>query len=351
MAAPACGSKVIAVGATYDANYQDSFEFCTLWMASMCWLSCTDNAPTEDQICCFSNEGLQLDVTAPGCITVSADSSDSQSGTVGYCGTSMAAPHVAGLAALLLSVDSSLTPAEVRQHIRDGAIDLGAPGFDWIYGYGRIDVINSLSLVGPQCEVPADCDDGDLCTTDTCVDGTCHRTPLDCDDGDACTTDTCVAGTCDNTPISCSPGETCNENNGLCEPHQVCDNDGNCEAGEDCNNCPNDCRQKTTGAPNSRYCCDGNLLDCGDGRCSEEGWLCGGSVCIGDQDCDDGLFCNGAETCVGESCQGGSDPCPGQGCDEANDMCVVACGGNKAPCSNNSDCCSNVCKNGTCRGN
>jgi hypothetical protein len=87
-------------------------------------------------------------------------------------------------------------------------------------------------------------------------------------------------------------------------------------------------------------------------QCSESGWTCGGDSggCLIDEGCDDGQFCNGAETCVSGTCQGGTDPCPGQGCDETNDKCVT-CGGNKATCINNGDCCSNVCKNGTCRGN
>ena len=131
----------------------------------------------------------------------------------------------------------------------------------------------------------------------------------------------------------------------------VCDNDGYCGAGEDCGNCPNDCRQKTNGNPRSRYCCDGDLDACGDARCSESGWSCGGGgSCTSDPECDDGQFCNGIETCEGMSCQSGSDPCPGQGCDEGSDQCV-SCGGNKASCSSNGDCCSNNCKNGMCRGN
>ena len=132
----------------------------------------------------------------------------------------------------------------------------------------------------------------------------------------------------------------------------ACDNDGACEAGEDCYNCPNDCRQKTNGSPSSRYCCDGDLTDCGDTRCNESGWTCGdgGGGCTSDPECDDGQFCNGAETCSGTSCQGGSDPCPGQGCDEGTDQCV-SCSPGKDPCSVNSDCCSNNCKRGECKGN
>jgi hypothetical protein len=56
---------------------------------------------------------------------------------------------------------------------------------------------------------------------------------------------------------------------------------------------------------------------------------------------------------VGGSCQSSGDPCTGGTvCNETEDVCVdVTCGGNKAPCSVNSDCCSNTCVNGSCRGN
>ncbi len=53
------------------------------------------------------------------------------------------------------------------------------------------------------------CDDGDPCTTDTCVNGTCVNTPINCDDEDPCTTDTCVNGTCVNTPINCDDEDPC----------------------------------------------------------------------------------------------------------------------------------------------
>jgi hypothetical protein len=173
----------------------------------------------------------------------------------------------------------------------------------------------------------------------------------DCNDALFCTgAETCVNGSCQSSGDPCTGGAVCNEATDTCDT-PVCDNDGNCETGEDCNNCPNDCRQKTTGAPKNRYCCDGDLPYCGNAQCSESGWICGGGSCTNDYDCDDQQFCNGDEICDNGSCQAGPDPCPGEGCDEDIDVCIEACGGNKAPCSVNSDCCSNVCKNGTCRGN
>ncbi|HXV77090.1 MAG TPA: serine protease [Candidatus Polarisedimenticolaceae bacterium] len=174
----------------------------------------------------------------------------------------------------------------------------------------------------------------------------------ECDDGQFCTgAESCVGGACQSSGNPCGAGETCNESTDSCDA-PACDNDGTCEAGEDCNNCPNDCGSKVNGNPNSRYCCDGDLPDCGDSRCSEGGFSCGdgGGTCSDDADCADGQFCNGDEICSGGSCQSGSDPCPGQGCDEGLNQCVT-CGGNKDSCTTDSDCCSNACRGGTCRGN
>lgn len=53
-------------------------------------------------------------------------------------GTSMASPHAAGVAALILSKNPNLTPPQVRQVLRASANDLGTPGWDPIFGYGRI---------------------------------------------------------------------------------------------------------------------------------------------------------------------------------------------------------------------
>src|SRR5262249_20562224 len=47
-----------------------------------------------------------------------------------FFGTSAAAPHSAGVAALLLDLDPTLTPAGVRAALTQGAVDIGAPGFD-----------------------------------------------------------------------------------------------------------------------------------------------------------------------------------------------------------------------------
>jgi hypothetical protein len=179
-------------------------------------------------------------------------------------------------------------------------------------------------------------------------------TDPECDDGLYCTgTEACVSGTCQSSGDPCGTGTTCNEATNNCDATVTGCGDGSCGTGEDCNTCPADCRAKLNGNPATRYCCDGDLADCGNTQCSADGWVCGGSggTCSLDNECNDGLFCTGTETCSAGTCQSSGDPCDaGTNCDEATDTCS-ACGANRASCSSNADCCSNSCRNGTCRGN
>ncbi len=62
-------------------------------------------------------------------------------------GTSFAAAHVSGAAALLLELSSGLAPKAVRAALERTAHDLGPPGFDPEYGWGRISACRPLELV------------------------------------------------------------------------------------------------------------------------------------------------------------------------------------------------------------
>lgn len=65
---------------------------------------------------------------------------------IALSGTSMAAPFVAGVAALVLEQSPGLTPAQVRQRLTDTAKDLGPRGFDPDYGYGAVNPGAALGM-------------------------------------------------------------------------------------------------------------------------------------------------------------------------------------------------------------
>ena len=124
---PAAYSNVIAVGVTIsNDNRKELNDGTESW-----WGSCY---------------GSQLDVMAPGVYIYTTD----LTGSVGYDsgnyyssfnGTSSAAPQVAGLAALIRSMNSSLTWQQVRETIRvstDKVSGMGGQNFTNEYGYGRI---------------------------------------------------------------------------------------------------------------------------------------------------------------------------------------------------------------------
>ena len=112
----------------------------------------------------------------------------------------------------------------------------------------------------------------------------------------------------------------------------ICNNNGSCDPGENCNNCSNDCGSKTSGNPNSHYCCDGYIEpDCGNSNCG----------CV-----------DPAPTPVAAP----SDPAPTPVAAPSAPTPVAApssptpCGGNRASCTVDADCCSNSCKGGSCKG-
>lgn len=85
-----------------------------------------------------------LTVTAPsdGVLTTFPRGHDRLYGTFG--GTSAAAPHVTGLAALVRSVRPGLPPHEVKALIQASADQLGGPGYHPEYGHGRINALKTI---------------------------------------------------------------------------------------------------------------------------------------------------------------------------------------------------------------
>ncbi|MCW1929735.1 MAG: S8 family serine peptidase [Candidatus Kerfeldbacteria bacterium] len=93
----------------------------------------------------FSNWG-KIDVVAPG-IRINSTTYDGGYSGDTWEGTSMASPYVAGVAALLLSEDTSLTPEEVRFVIKSTATDLGTTGGDDFYGTGLVNAPAALAAL------------------------------------------------------------------------------------------------------------------------------------------------------------------------------------------------------------
>jgi len=92
----------------------------------------------------FSQWGPHIGVTAPG-VNIYATFPTYKSGMPGInygaiSGTSMACPAVAGMAAVIKSVNPSLTPDQIADVIKKSADDMGTPGFDEKFGFGRVNL-------------------------------------------------------------------------------------------------------------------------------------------------------------------------------------------------------------------
>lgn len=126
----------------------------------------------DDRVAVFSGSGetlwqgqkyLKPEIAAPG---YGIRSAIPGGGYRSASGTSMAAPHVAGAAALILQARPGMAPEDLQKLLRETAADIGAPGVDARSGAGRLDVLSAVSraagvavLTGatraPQGPIPA----------------------------------------------------------------------------------------------------------------------------------------------------------------------------------------------------
>jgi len=235
----------------------------------------------------YSSYGSSLDLVAPG-----GDTSVDQNGD-GYgdgvlqqtfassrqvCsfayyffqGTSMATPHVSGIAALLLAKGNATNSDQIRTALQETADDLGPFGWDNTYGWGLVNAYAVLNWSAtPQCAIDPDCDDGLYCNgTETCQAGVCKPgTPVECSGlGDQCnsgicdeTLDQCVVqpkpdGTACDDGLYCNTGETCQT--GVCSggSARTCDDSNTCTA-DSCNESLDKCENIWPGCGISDGCC------------------------------------------------------------------------------------------------
>lgn len=222
-------------------------------------------------------------------------------------------------------------PPPVPDMNGSGFVDLPDVGLFWI-AFGSVGIpgaipgdfdLNGIVNLGdyaifhdyytlPSC-VPANCEDGDLCTFDHCITiigqcvhfnipDCCTDAAIHCVDGNVCTEDVCTDSRCSNPPLECKPTDCdderpCTLDNCVCgscahlEVPGCCDDNANCDDGVDC----------------TRDVCDG------DHRCS---WTPDDALC------DDGAFCNGEEYCdMSIGCWPGPPPDCNDGLGCSRDTC------------------------------
>lgn len=145
------------------ANDQQQRPGFTFYPAAFPGVVAVGATTPSDQIAFFSSTGSFVDVSAPGDPILSTwDPRDPQNPNVLYNidgGTSMAAPIVSGLVALIKARRPDLTPDEIEGLIEATAVDKGLAGKDQNYGWGRIDAGRALAAavayVRPVAPAPA----------------------------------------------------------------------------------------------------------------------------------------------------------------------------------------------------
>jgi subtilisin family serine protease len=143
-AAYAAGVLVIAAA----GNNNNSNAFYPASFAHVVSVAATNNSDAKAS---FSNYGPAVDLSAPG---VSITSTYINATYLAMSGTSMATPHVVGLAALIRSAHPTYTVDEVETAMEITAKDLGAAGRDNYFGYGRIQAAEAVAWEAPDLVPP-----------------------------------------------------------------------------------------------------------------------------------------------------------------------------------------------------
>jgi len=109
-----------------------------------------------------SNFGSEVDVSAPGVHITTTDIRGARGYNkaangdyvTGFNGTSAATPHVAGVAALVLSANPNLRAAEVEAILRASTDDIGSVGYDIYTGFGRINALKAVQAAVLRWDSP-----------------------------------------------------------------------------------------------------------------------------------------------------------------------------------------------------
>ena len=142
--AAAAGILVVcATGNTSNPATAGSIDYPAAYDSTLAVSSVTVDGE-EVALSGFSKYGEGTDLSAPG---VAIYSCNQDGGYVSLSGTSMSCAVVAGVAALLLSQDQSLTPQEIINVMEQSAYDAGDTGYDTQFGWGVVDAKAALLLL------------------------------------------------------------------------------------------------------------------------------------------------------------------------------------------------------------
>jgi len=142
VAAGAVGAIVYNSDASDPKNWTLIRQDCTDPNACVPW-SEDVNFPWPVTVALRRDDGLALVAQAGKPVTIGVWQDD-----YGYLsGTSMATPHVSGMAALIWSTAPTAAASQVRLAILASARDLGDPGYDPIFGYGAADALAASKIL------------------------------------------------------------------------------------------------------------------------------------------------------------------------------------------------------------
>ncbi|HIN85127.1 MAG TPA: hypothetical protein EYN06_01510 [Myxococcales bacterium] len=256
------------------------------------------------------------------------------------------------------------------------------------------DLVVNVSCKAPICTTNNQCDDGNLCTIDACLNGQCATSTKpgcctegsECDDGNKCTVGQCVSNTCVFVPIP-GCGEGC-QNNSDCSSDNPClmsiCNSGQCVSSvipgccvdalecDDLDQCTiNKCSDNKcvfvpdpscAGCTDNGQCDDGNLCtadSCSGGKCSNTviagccktvsdcpDVTCATNNCVANKCipeplsgcCSQDSECNDGNICTADVCNGG----------ECVFKAVAGCCTTANDCVDDNNCTSDLCANGQC---
>ncbi len=140
---PACSKNSTSVGAVYDANVGARVHC----INENCTKSCIDDTTNADKVTCYSNTGNNLDLLAPGSVI---RSTVLNGGYDNYDGTSMAAPHVAGVIALMKQVDNNLGVDKIVDILKNSGVSVKDAGNNLTFS--RVNALQAVTSV--KCVVP-----------------------------------------------------------------------------------------------------------------------------------------------------------------------------------------------------